>query len=152
MRTFVLAVVSSSLVVLAAGCDSGPCGEEPNQLGGSVSELYDIKSDGVRARMIDQDVVTVEYFHGENIVTKVVANVKGFKVGAAFPLRDGSIYRVTSPPTEFPERVEAGAITFETGLEEGREVAGCFTGKFLMDDGSQRTIKGAFETKLEAGF
>lgn len=138
--------------VLAGGCDPGPCGEEPNQLGGSVSELYDIEVSDVRARMIEPEVVTVEYFNGENVVTKVVANVRGFKKGATFPLRDGSIYRVTSPPTEFPERVEAGAITFETGLQEGKEVAGCFTGRFRMDDGSQRTIKGAFETKLESGF
>lgn len=147
--SFGLAVVT---VLLGSGCDPGPCGEEANKLGGSVEELYDIEVSDVRARLLDEEVVTIEYFHREDIVAKVVANVRGFKKGAAFPLRDGSIYRVTSPPTDFPERVEAGAITFETPLNEGKTVAGCFNGRFRMDDGSQRTIKGAFETKLEAGF
>ncbi|AKU92112.1 hypothetical protein [Vulgatibacter incomptus] len=140
------------LLAFAAGCDSGPCGEDANRLAGSVSELYDLRVDDVRARRIEADVVTIEYFHGENIVAKVVAGVRGFRVGAAFPLRDGSVYRVTSPPTDFPDRVEAGAITFESGLNEGETVSGCFNARFLMDDGSQRTIRGAFETKLEAGF
>lgn len=142
----------AAIGILATGCDSGPCGETPNELGGSVSELYDVEVDDVRARRIDDDMVTVEYFHGENVVAKVVANVRGFRKGAAFPLRDGSIYRVTSPETQFPERVEAGAITFESDLKVGSEASGCFNARFLMDDGSQRTIKGAFETKLEAGF
>ncbi|HWV37229.1 MAG TPA: hypothetical protein VN033_02015 [Vulgatibacter sp.] len=147
-----LLLAAAAICALATACDSGPCGEAPNELGGSVSELYDIEVDDVRARRIDDEVVTVEYFHGENVVTKVVANVRGFRKGAAFPLRDGSIYRVTSPETQFPERIEAGAVTFESDLEEGKEVSGCFNARFRMDDGSQRTIKGAFETTLEAGF
>lgn len=147
-----IALAAAGLLAFASGCDSGPCGEEPNVLGGSVSELYDIQADGVRARRIDDEMVTIEYFHGENVVAKVVANVRGFRKGAAFPLRDGSVYRVTSPETQFPERVEAGAITFESGLEEGRDVSGCFNARFLMDNGTRRTIKGAFETTLESGF
>ncbi len=145
-------VAGLALLALGSGCDAGPCGETPNELGGSVFELYDIRVDDVRARKLDDDVVTIEYFHGENVVAKVVANVKGFKKGAAFPLRDGSVYRITSPPTDFPDRIVAGAITFESGLQEGKDVEGCFNAKFLMDDQSQRTIKGAFVTKLESGF
>ena len=151
MRLRIILAAAASLA-FAAACDSGPCGEEPNELGGSVSELYDIQVDDVRARRIDDDVVTVEYFHGENVVAKVVANVRGFRKGAAFPLRDGSIYRVTSPETQFPERVEAGAITFESDLKVGSEASGCFNARFLMDDGSQRTINGAFVSTLESGF
>ncbi len=147
-----IVLAAAAVCAFAAACDSGPCGEEPNQLGGSVSELYDVKVDDVRARRIDDDVVTVEFFHGENVVAKVVANVRGFRKGAAFPLRDGSIYRVTSPETQFPERVEAGAITFEEDLKEGSAATGCFNARFRMDDGSQRTIKGAFDTTLESGF
>lgn len=147
-----IVLAAAAICAIATACDSGPCGEEPNQLGGSVSELYDIEVDDVRARRIDDDVVTIEYFHGENVVAKVVANVRGFRKGAAFPLRDGSIYRVTSPETQFPEAVEAGAITFEEDLKEGSDASGCFNARFLMDDGSKRTIKGAFETKLESGF
>lgn len=147
MRLFVVA----ALVCGLAGCDSGPCGEEPNQLRGSVDELYDIDVDRVRARRAGGENVTIEYFHGENVVAKVVADVHAFRQGAAFPLRDGAVYRVTSPPTDFPEDVLAGAITFETPLDDGEEVAGCFNVKFAMEDGTQRTLAGAFEAKLEPG-
>ena len=146
-RLLVLALASSAL----AACDSGPCGEEPNQLRGSVDELYDIEVDRVRARRAGEDTVTIEYLHGENVVAKVVADVRSFREGAAFPLRDGSVYRVTSPPTDFPEDVLAGAITFESPLEDGEDVAGCFNVKFAMENGEQRTLAGAFEAKLELG-
>lgn len=147
LRTFLL--LAAAAAPLAAGCESGPCGEDPNVLQGSIGELYDIESDHVRTRQLDEETVVIEYFHGEDIVAKVVGDVRSFKKGSAIPLTDGSVARFTSPPTDFPEDVAAGALTFETDLKDGEQVAGCWNVKFNMDDGSQRTLSGTFETALE---
>lgn len=138
-----------ALSLAATGCETGPCGEDPNTLQGSIGELYDIEVDNVRTRLQDENTVLIEYFHGDDIVTKVVADVREFKKGAAIPLTDGTVFRVTSPPTDFPEDISAGAITFESDLEQGQEVAGCWNVKFMMDDGGERTLSGTFETALE---
>src|SRR5205823_4291577 len=86
----------------ASGCGGGPCGRAPNQLTGSIGELYDIKVDNVRARKVDDTHVTFEFLHGNDIVAKIVADVRAFTKGTSIPLVNGDVYRLTSPSTDFP--------------------------------------------------
>lgn len=149
-RGLLVLAAAAALALVLPACDEGPCGQSPNTLEGSIGELYDIDTDHVVARKLpDEATVVIEYYHGEDIVSKVVADVRDFKKGASIPLVDGTVYRVTSPPTDFPEDVDAGVITFETDLTVGENVVGCWNVKFNMDDGGQRTLNGTFEAKLE---
>jgi hypothetical protein len=139
-------------LALLSGCGGGPCGLPLNKLRGSVDELYDVEVDSVRARLAsDGETMTVDYKHGNDSVAKVVAGVKGFSKGASIPLVDGDVFRVTSPDTQFPRQIARGQVTIESELSVGSTVQGCFNVLFQLEDGSQRTLEGAFETTLEEG-
>ena len=133
----------------ASGCGGGPCGLTINKLEGSVSELYDIEVDAVRTRYVDANAIAVEYKHGNDFVTKVVADVTTFAKGAEIPLSNGTVKRITSPETNFPTSIEFGTITFDSELRAGSDCIGCFNVLFNMPDGSQRTLGGAFQATLE---
>ncbi|MBI4822061.1 MAG: hypothetical protein HY791_37735 [Deltaproteobacteria bacterium] len=138
-----------ALVAAGVACEKGPCGKTPNELAGSVSSTYDIVVDSVRAKRVDQTAVTIEFAHGNDIVAKIVVDTSSYAKGAAIPLVDGDVYRVTSPSTDFPDDIERGQITFETELTNGQPIEGCFAVTFNMENGEQRTLDGAFSAPLE---
>jgi hypothetical protein len=151
-NSLVTLALSVSLIggaVGASGCGGGPCGLTINKLEGSVSELYDIEVDAVRTRYVDANAIAVEYKHGNDFVTKVVADVTTFAKGAEIPLSNGTVKRITSPETNFPTSIELGTITFDSELRAGSDCIGCFNVLFNMPDGSQRTLGGAFQATLE---
>lgn len=135
--------------LLISGCDAGPCSLAENELRGSIGELYDLTTDAVRVRQVDPDTVAVEFKHGNEIHAKILAEVRSFAKGAAIPLTDGDVQRITSPATSYPSDIERGNITFETELSAGSEAAGCFNTLFNMPDGSQRTLEGGFRATFE---
>ncbi|MBI2376231.1 MAG: hypothetical protein HYV07_19715 [Deltaproteobacteria bacterium] len=139
----------AAFVVLTTACEQGPCGKTPNELAGSVSSTYDIQVDSVRAKKVDESSITVEFLHGNDVVAKVVVDTTSYAKGAAIPLVDGDVYRITSPATDFPEDIERGQVTFESDLALGKPVEGCFAVTFNMENGEQRTLDGAFSAPLE---
>lgn len=147
--TLALSVSLIGAALGASGCGGGPCGLTINKLEGSVSELYDIEVDAVRTRYVDANAIAVEYKHGNDFVTKVVADVTTFAKGAEIPLSNGTVKRITSPETNFPTSIELGTITFDSELRAGSDCIGCFNVLFNMPDGSQRTLGGAFQATLE---
>lgn len=147
--------VASALVggLLAAltgsACGSGPCGLAINVLEGSVSELYDLEVDSVRVRKVDTESIAVEYRHGNDIVTKIIADTRSYAKGVEIPLSNGDVRRITSPETNFPTSIEFGTVTFDSELTVGADCIGCFNVLFNQPDGSQRTLEGAFQAPLE---
>ena len=147
MRWILIALLATLLA-----CDKGPCGLAQNTLEGSVSELYDIEVDSVRARISrSKNTVTIDFRHGNDSVAKVVAGVEAFEKGAKIPLTDGFVFRVTSPETQFPRAVERGSVTIESDLNAGQVIEGCFNVVFAAQDGQQRTLEGAFSAELQEG-
>lgn len=154
MRKLCFGLASLSLVAVLGGCESGPCGLDPNTLDGSIGELYDIQVDTVGSRLsMSDDSLTIDFKHGNDSVAKVVADniTASFERGVSIPLTDGSVYRVTSPTTQFPRNIERGSVTIESELNVGAPVEGCFSVLFNMDDMTQRNLSGAFSSMLEEG-
>lgn len=144
----VLALGSSSV-----GCGGGVCSGSYNELEGSIKELYDLSVDKVEARWnAEDDTVTVDFKRGTDSHAKVVANaVSAARIGDGIPLLSGDVYRVTSKEGDaYPSDIVRGSITFETALTVDSELRGCFNCLFVMEDGSQRTLSGRFETVLES--
>ena len=101
----------------SAGCGGGPCGAPTNELRGSVSETYDIEVDTVSARLsTSQMITTIDFWHGNDSVAKVVALVDNFERSARIPLTNGDVFRVTSPDTQFPREIVRGSVTIDSGL------------------------------------
>lgn len=139
----------AAVAALGAGCGGGPCGLAVNQLEGSIGEQFDIEVDRVRVRKVDTESVAVEFLHGNDFVTKIIADVRAYAKGAEIPLSNGAVKRITSPETMFPTSIERGTITFDSELTVGSDCIGCFNTLFNMPDGSQRTLEGAFQAPLE---
>jgi hypothetical protein len=147
-------LVPLAALALLAGCNDGPCGLEPNTLDGSIGETLPdppgIRVDSIRLKKPSSNTVTVEYLYGNDIVAKISADTHGFKKGAAIPLSNArAVQRFTSPESQFPNELERGQITFESDLAGGQTVSGCFAAIFKADDGSKRSLSGAFEGTLE---
>jgi hypothetical protein len=142
-------IAIGALSFALASCGGGPCGLPANELRGSMGELYDIEVDKVRVRKVDEETVAVEYKHGNDIVAKVIADVRAFAKGVQIPLSGGDVRRITSPETSYPTDIERGDVTFESDLAPGSEVSGCFHALFNLPDGSQRTLEGGFHATLE---
>ncbi|MFO0727994.1 MAG: hypothetical protein U1E65_29710 [Myxococcota bacterium] len=132
------------------GCGGGPCNVAENHLEGSVSELsLDLDVDKVRVRKVDTDTVAIEFKHGNDFVAKVTVDIRSYKKGAAIPLSDGQVKRITSPDTQYPTTLVHGEVTFDSELRVGADAAGCFNVLFQFDDGTQRTLLGGFRAPLE---
>lgn len=161
MNRIVISVLGSALGALCivasasmlSACGSGPCDIDTNTLEGSISEMFEIAPiDSVTARFSESDqAVTIDFKRGNDSLAKVVADTTAFAIGAKIPLVDGDVYRVTSPASDFPRDIAAGTITFETELTVGNEVEGCFNVRFNANDGTERTLEGAFQTTLMGG-
>ncbi len=135
--------------LVSSGCGGGPCGLAINALSGSVSEQFDIEVDSVRVRKVDAEAIAIEYRHGNDIVTKIIADVRTYAKGVEIPLSNGDVKRITSPDTMFPSSIERGTVTFDSELTVAVDCVGCFNVLFNMPDGSQRTLEGAFQAPLE---
>lgn len=136
-----------------SGCGGGVCSGPVNELEGSMKELYDITVDKVEARWNpDDDTVTVDFKRGTDSHAKVVANtVSAARIGDGIPLISGDVYRVTSKEGDaYPADIVRGSVTFESALTVDSDIRGCFNCLFLLEDGSQRTLSGRFETVLES--
>lgn len=151
MNRFWLLVSALAAASAATGCGGGNCVASENQLEGSVGELFDIQVDNVCVRKLPppEESVSVEFYHGNDTVAKVLADVRAFEPGVTIPLSDGAVRRITSPDTNYPTDISNGTITFDTPLSIGSEVSGCFGCRFHMPDGSERTLNGAFRTTLK---
>lgn len=146
-------LLAAALGSTGAGCGGGVCNGSYNELGGSIVELYDISVDKVEARWnAEDDTVTVDFKRGTDSHAKVVANaVSAARIGDGIPLLSGDVYRVTSKEGDaYPSDIVRGSITFESALTVGSDLRGCFNCLFVMEDGSQRTLSGRFETVLES--
>lgn len=148
MRALAVGAVLLAATLASSGCGGGPCGLAVNRLSGSVSEQFDIEVDNVRVRKVDTEAIAVEYFHGNDIVTKVIVDVRTYAKGVEIPLSNGDVKRITSPDTMFPSSIERGTVTFESELTVAVDCTGCFNVLFNMPDGSQRTLEGAFQAPL----
>src|SRR5262249_9199575 len=146
-----IVVLATLALALASGCNSGPCGLEPNKLDGSIGELLDITSDSVQVKQVTAKSISVSYFHGDQTVAKISVDITGEKAGAAIPILDPrQIVRLTSPASAFPNQIDAGQLTFTSNLNPGQNAEGCFAVRFKELDGTKRSLSGAFEAKLDA--
>jgi hypothetical protein len=158
LRRLLFSTVAAGSIALgaigASGCGAGPCGAIPtNSLTGSVGEpgLFDIQVDSVSAREPDPHTLVLEFMHGRDIVTKVVADVSTFMKGAEIPLVSGDVYRITNPETDFPKTIAMGSLQISSDLVVGMNVDACFNVTFqdmMGMDTIMRTLNGAISTSL----
>jgi hypothetical protein len=149
MRLFGLAVL-----FLLAGC-----GDPPNKLTGSMSQIYKLDFDRVQIVRVGNEV-SVEYQRTSNgaVAAKVakltvqvgdLSNLAGNDIDLTelvAGLPRGSIQRVETTTTVFPLKV--GTAHFDQEPTAGTELSGWFHTTMSEPDG--RTLNGDFQAKVEA--
>jgi hypothetical protein len=149
MRIFWLAF----LVVIAG------CGDPPNKLYGSMSQVFKLEFDRVQILRIGGEL-SVEYQRISNdaVAAKVakmtvkvgdLSNMAGNDIDlleSVGGLPRGSLQRVESSTTLFPLKI--GTVHFDQEPEPGTELSGWFHTTLSDPDG--RTLNGDFQAKVEA--
>ena len=144
-----LSIAALLTATVSAGC------EEPNSLGGSITDSHDLSFDSVRLRLFtDQEAYELRYEKlldsgDRDIVVKVIFDAPegGITVGSAVDIvaSDGNVERITAKNDPFPA-VERADITFTSGGVEDVELS---TGEWGATFDNGKTIEGAFEIELE---
>ena len=136
------------------------CGDPPNRLYGSVSQVFSLNFDKVQAIRVG-DEVSVEYLRtsGQTVLAKTVKvtvsigdiqPVAGTDVDLTAPqangLPRGTVQRVESTTTDFP--LQVGKIHFDQEPVANANITGLF--RTTLADPAGRTLNGDFQTKVEA--
>lgn len=135
------------------------CGDPPNRLYGSVSQVFTLDFDKVQATRVG-DEVSVEYLRtsGQTVLAKTVKvtvsigdiqPVAGTDIDmteVANGLPRGTVQRVESTTTDFP--MEIGKIHFDQEPIADADITGWF--RTTLTDPAGRTLNGNFQTKVEA--
>jgi hypothetical protein len=130
------------------------CPEPPNQLEGSVDEVFDLGFDEVRIRTFESTgELQIEYLAKaeDGSAKDVVAQITVTRPGGGFPANtdikfdqvNGKVHRVAAGD-DFPVVTE-GTITFFSG---GNEVGEQTSGEFSVLFENKRTLRGRFDAKL----
>ena len=133
------------------------CGASPNRLFGSVSELYGLDFDNVRAIRVG-DAVSIEYLRTSGAMTKVTVSigdiqpVAGTDIDMTAPVASGlprgTVQRVEyGGTTDF--QLKVGRIHFNQEPVADADLVGSFR-TTLADPAEGRTLNGNFQAKVEA--
>jgi len=143
MRTLSIALL---LVFLGGGC-----ADAPNTLNGSLSEVYDIHFEHVRARIYSSELA-IEYVDVSGAVpVRVTLSVVDTTVvaGVTYDLSlVGDITGRSDNDIEIPRFTEGKLTIDEYVRESGALVVGDFKSKYATSRDSL-TLSGDFETELE---
>ncbi len=148
--------VRGALLIAALTCAAVGTGcEEPNSLGGSITDSHDLSFDSVRLRLFtDQDAYELRYEKlldsgDRDIVAKVIFDAPegGITLDSAVDIiaSDGNVERITAKNDPFPG-VERGDFTFTGG---GVDDGALSTGEWGATFDNGKTIEGTFEIELE---
>ena len=136
------------------------CGDPPNRLYGSVSQVYPLDFNTVQATRVG-DQVSVEYLRmsGQTLLAKTVKvtvssgdiqPVAGTDIDMTAPVKGlprGTVQRVESDgTTDFP--LQIGKIHFDQEPAANADITGWF--RTTLADPAGRTLNGNFQTKVEA--
>jgi hypothetical protein len=135
------------------------CGDPPNRLYGSVSQVFSLDFNQVQAIRVG-DEVSVEYLRtsGQTLLAKTakvtvsigdIQPVAGTDIDmteVANGLPRGTVQRVESTTTDFP--MEIGKIHFDQEPIADADITGWF--RTTLTDPAGRTLNGNFQTKVEA--
>jgi hypothetical protein len=138
------------------------CGDPPNRLYGSVSQVFSLDFDQTQIIRAADDEVSVEYLRmsGQTVLAKVVKvtvsigdiqPVAGMDVDMTAPLANGLprgvVQRVESTTTDFT--LQVGKIHFDQEPVADANVTGWFH-TTLLDPAAGRTLNGDFQDKVQA--
>ena len=135
------------------------CGDPPNRLYGSVSQVFSLDFNQVQAIRVG-DEVSVEYLRtsGQTLLAKTakvtvsigdIQPVAGTDIDmteVANGLPRGTVQRVESTTTDFP--MEIGKIHFDQEPIADADITGWF--RTTLTDPAGRTLNCNFQTKVEA--
>jgi len=147
----------SALLALTAllGLALAGCPEPPNELDGSIGEVYDLSFDEVRIRkFLSTGELQIEYMRApeegssKDIVAQVTVTTPegGFPVDTdiKFAQVEGKVHRV-APGDDFPP-IEQGTISFTAGANE---IGDNTSGEFSVLFENKRTLRGRFDAELQ---
>jgi hypothetical protein len=151
MKTIALALVFGA-ATLSSGCGAADCNADRNKLAGSISELLDIEADTTQAQQTDTNTIRMRWYHSTDIVAEVIVDVRAFTKGVKIPLVNGDISRITSPETNFPDKIVKGSVTVNSDKIIGARFNACFTVLFdvTTTNNTQRTMEGQLDNTLTA--
>jgi hypothetical protein len=153
MRT---AFLLAPLLLLAS------CGDPPNRLYGSVSQVYSLGFNQTQVIRASDDEVSVEYLStsGQTVLAKVakvtvsigdIQPVAGMDIDMTSLLANGlprgGVERVESTTTDFA--LQVGKIHFDQEPVANADVTGWFH-TTLSDPAPGRTLNGNFQDKVQA--
>lgn len=135
------------------------CGDPPNRLYGSVSQVFSLGFDRVQAIRVG-DEVSVEYLRtsGQTVLAKTVKvtvsigdiqPVAGTDIDLTAQVNGlprGTVQRVESTTTDFP--LQVGKIHFDQEPVANADITGLF--RTTLADPAGRTLNGDFQAKVEA--
>ena len=138
------------------------CGDPPNRLYGSVSQVFSLDFDQTQIIRAADDEVSVEYLRmsGQTVLAKVVKvtvsigdiqPVAGTDIDMTALLANGLprgvVQRVESTTTDFT--LQVGKIHFDQEPVADANVTGWFH-TTLLDPAAGRTLNGDFQDKVQA--
>ncbi len=151
MKALLARLCTVSLLLLALG----GCPEEPNQLEGSIDEVFALHFDEVRIRhYASTNELQIEYLReaedgsAKDVVAQItITTPEGgipHDVDITFEQVNGAVHRIAEGD-DFPA-ISEGQITFFAG---GNEIDEQTTGEFALIFENKRTLRGNFDAKLE---
>ncbi|MFH0902696.1 MAG: hypothetical protein V2A73_18855 [Pseudomonadota bacterium] len=149
--------IATAAAVVSLGLLSS-CGDEPNQLSGSLSEVYDLEFDEVQAMLMGSATdgfLVVEYLRDEGKAIKLSVNLEGLTItpGEKFSLTElvggiprGTMQQIADRTRDFP--MDTGTLALDQPLTPGASLAGHF--RTVLAEPKGYSLNGDFSAVLEA--
>jgi hypothetical protein len=154
MRTVILKMFMLLALSLIIGCGN----DKENYLNGSVTELFDMNFDSVRARLYPESALSIEYVvnngeSGEKIPLRVTIDKKSgeIKVNIKYDfLHDATIARGVGYESSALPELESGHVELvEYSKDNPVRVKGSFVAIFIGSKGNKLNLRGGFLSDIE---
>jgi len=128
------------------------CGEdtESDTLTGSVSRIYPLSFDSVRARVTSTQFA-IQYVKGGQVPVQVVIELMHHPIEgpATFDLAFGGTVVGSRDGNSLPDFIDGQLILKKVALSQGATISGEFNANVGTDSGNNYAVHGTFDTTLE---